>query len=338
MKARTRLRPTKSWLLGTMLGVAVVMTLAGTELSARVREFAGFVVTPFGDVGIYAVSALNRRIGTGGRRSVSPTEAARLVQDNERLARRLSMVEAELSRQIQIQLEADSLYGRIPYGQWRLMPARIVAAEALPYGKTRMINKGNRDGVVAEARVTTRRLLTDRAKALPTGLPALSGNLTDVADGVMVGRIVHAGAHTAMLQLVTDAGFSIRARIRRVIDPENPRTITQTAGDAREARLTDQNNSPIDVIAVGDGAGSLLIGDVYAYDNVRVGDRLVVAQDGLLPGEVSIGTVVDVADDPERLGLFVNLKAKPAADLSALRDVFIVLPAGMPGHQDQEEP
>ena len=47
-----------------------------------------------------------------------------------------------------------------------------------------------------------------------------------------------------------------------------------------------------------------------------------------MPAEVHIGTVAEVTDDPHRQGLFVNLKVRPAADLEAVRHVYIVVPVG----------
>ena len=95
--------------------------------------------------------------------------------------------------------------------------------------------------------------------------------------------------------------------------------------------LSHENNAPVDAAATGDGADGMVITGVDAFVNIQPGDVVVASGgDGLLPAEVRIGEVSDVEDDPERKGLFVNLKVRPAADLATLRDVYIVVPAGPP--------
>ncbi len=61
--------------------------------------------------------------------------------------------------------------------------------------------------------------------------------------------------------------------------------------------------------------------------NVKVGDWLVTShRDSFLPAGVRIGQVAEVSDDPKRRGLYVMLRIKPHANLSTLRDVYIVEP------------
>lgn len=357
---RSFARPSKKLLLACLLTAAVVSSLLGPDVSGWLRSATGFVITPFGDAGMYLATSLNRKVGTFGRRAVSSVEADRLAEENARLRRRLGAIEGELARQLRRQAAVDHLYGPIPYAQWRLIPARVVAADALDYGKVRLVNAGSRQGVAGGALVTSRQLITDRSKALPDGLAAvaelprdqsdntagaragagergrafagrLPKNLDEVAGAVLVGRITRTGAHTARLRLVSDRHFLINAMIRRVINPASPRTITLTGRDAQEVLLTERNNAPIDVVAVGDGALGLTVTGVYALDNVLPGDVLVTSgADGLLPAEVRIGTVTEVTDDPERRELFVNLKVAAAADLAAVRDVYVVVPVTGP--------
>jgi len=390
---RSFARPSKKLLLACLLTAAAVSSLLGPDVSGWLRSATGFVITPFGDAGMYLATSLNRKVGTFGRRAVSSVEADRLAEENARLRRRLGAIEGELARQLRRQAAVDHLYGPIPYAQWRLIPARVVAADALDYGKVRLVNAGSRQGVAGGALVTSRQLITDRSKALPDGLAAvaelprdqsdntaegeaggrggsasgglpknldgngavpggaragergrafagrLPKNLDEVAGAVLVGRITRTGAHTARLRLVSDRHFLINAMIRRVINPASPRTITLTGRDAQEVTLTERNNAPINVVAVGDGALGLTVTGVYALDNVQPGDVLVTSgADGLLPAEVRIGTVTEVTDDPERRELFVNLKVAAAADLAAVRDVYVVVPvtgpAGSTGARD----
>jgi cell shape-determining protein MreC len=175
--------------------------------------------------------------------------------------------------------------------------------------------------------VTTRQLITNRAKWMPPRLAVVS-------HSALVGRILEAGAFTARLQLLTDRGYQVHGRIRRIISPNRTRMITVTAGDMpRTAPLTPANNEPIDVIARGDGARRLVVEDVKEYHNVQPGDLLVTAtHEENLPTEIHVGKVVEVTrdrKDPHRVRVFVQ----PHADLESAREVFILSPVAPPAEK-----
>jgi cell shape-determining protein MreC len=331
----------KRWILTAMLIAAVVFSLSGPDFSARLRGAVSHALVPFGDAGTYLTTALKVGTGRASQPSISPTEMARVLEENQELRRRFHAVEGELARYIRRDAALDWLYGYVPYSQWKLIPARIVGSDALPYGQTRVVNAGESQGARRGARVTTRWISTDRSKALPESLMTIAelpDQLAEICGAVLVGQVTHTSAYTARCVLITDRNFRINGRIRRIIDKGKPRTITRTDGDAQEVELTEENNVPIDVTAVGDGRGGLTVSDVYAYDNVRKGDWLVTAGDeSFVPTEIQIGTVTEVRAAPERKGLFVSLRIAPAVDLDALRDVYIVLPIGMAGERRNSE-
>ena len=166
-------------------------------------------------------------------------------------------------------------------------------------------------------------ILTDRSKALPTDLAV-------VTTSALVGRLVDAGAFVARMQLVTDRDFKVSARIRRLVDPNHPREITIIReGSAAREVLTEHNSVPLDVQAVGDGSNGLVVSHVPEIDNVLPGDLLVTAGEGLLPVEMGIGRVRQAQRDPQNPHHF-TLKVAPEADLSNLREVYIVLPLAPP--------
>jgi len=314
-------RLSRNWLLAGMLLAAAIIAILGPTTSERIRGAANSVLAPFGDGGMYLTTSLRQQAGYLGRRAISPVEARRLAEKIEELRGRTRVLEGEIARLLQEKELLGRLYGQMPYEQWEFIPARVVGADALPYGDTLVLNAGRKQGAVPGAAVTIRRLLTDRSKALPPGLATISSAAT------LVGRILDASAFTARLQLVTDKDFSIRAKILRVLDPDNPRMITATGAEAQETLLTPSNNPLIDVLATGDGAGGLVVEDVYAHEQVRPGDWLVTAgDDAFLPVQVYIGKVAEVTDDAKRRGLFVSLRVEPQADLAGLWRVYVVLP------------
>jgi cell shape-determining protein MreC len=322
MKYRTRL--SKQRVLGILLIASCVLSLLGAGLSDRIRQAVQPALAPIGDGGMYIKTLLESQL-TSHAAGALTGEEARALQERYRSAEdELRVVRGERDELLRRRQALDSLYGRLPSTfLCKLMPARVVGEESLPYGQSRALNAGTRRGATPGGLVTTRRLLTDRGKKLHTELAVMS-------QTAVVGRIVAAGPFTARMALVTDRGFVIRARIRRVLHRDNPREITVEAPSGMAvAPLTDANNRPIDVEARGDGVDALICGeDVQAYHNILPGDVLVTSgRDAFLPAEIRIGEVTGVARRSEHRG-FVTLKIKPQADLATLRDVYIVYPLG----------
>lgn len=270
---------------------------------------------------MYLTDSANRRAEDIFAKGLSGKDAQKLMKENQELRNQLMAMEGELDRMQRIYNDYNHLYGPIPFGQWEVIPARVVTADSLPYGQERWVNAGHREGAQAGAGVTTRRLLTDRSKALPPGLATIAGS-------TLVGRLTSAGAFTARLQLVTDEAFSLRGLIQRNIDG---RLITITSGmGATETPLTQQNDYPVYAEAAGDGRGGLVIRDVNAYHHVKPGDYLLAAgDDAFMPARIVVGVVSEVIDDPKRKGLFVEVRVKPLVDLESLREVYLVVPAAL---------
>ncbi len=277
-----------------------------------------------------------------GGRSITQAEARRLARENRALQAQL----IELSRAYQQYLRQDAvkqyLYGRMRDFPCELIAARVVGAESLPYGRTRALNVGAAAGATPGARVTTRRLLTDRAKSIHAGYAGvawekdLPRRRAAVASTVLAGMIDASGAFTARLMLVTDREFAIAADLFRVIDPDNPRQVTVTReGVAALEPLTPANRDLIPVWARGDGRGGMIVEEVSRNDNVLPGDWLLTRRDdAFLPAGLPIAEVIEVLDDPEHAG-FVTLRLRPLADLASLREVYVVVPlTGLEGNGD----
>ena len=317
-------RITKPRVVAALLIASGITALMGSGFSGWLRQAVSPALAPLGDGGIYLATLVKRQIRKVTARGLSGSEAEALREENVTLHGQLITLESELARRIQQQMEMDSLYGRLKRFPCMLFPARVVTAESLPYGESRVVNAGTSRGVRPGALVTTRRLLTDRSKSL------LPQELAVLSRAAMVGRITATGPFTARLQLVTDSGFRLRARIRRTIDPRRPRQVTVDRGSRRAIEmLTDRNNAPIDVEIRGAGADGI-VASVYAYYNVKPGDwRVTSGREAFLPAEIRIGSVVEVAKEAQHPG-FVKLTIKPHADLDTLHDVYIVYPLGKP--------
>ncbi len=320
---KVHLKLTRRWLLVGLLLAAAVMALLGPGFASTVRGTLATVLAPFGDGGMYLATALQGRLDRLHQRGISPEEAHRLQQTNQELQGRLQALEGELVLLRKQKEMLGRLYSAMPYQQWEFIPARVVGHDAMPYGQTRVVNAGSSQNAAPGQVLTTRRLLTDRSKALQEGLAAITGE-------ALVGQVMEAGRFTARIRLVTDEGFSIRAKVLRMVDPDRPRTVTLTGENAEEVPLTKEmaHQHLPEVFARGNGQGMLIVREVNAYHNILSGDWLVTCgDDELLPVQIAIGQVADLRDDSNRPGLFVELHVKPSADLKNLREVYIVAPA-----------
>lgn len=313
--------------LTILMAASVVTALLGRGFAGRVREVAAVALAPFGDGAMYAVTALEKRVGQIGERGLSIEEHRALREERDELAR-LANYWKSLAEQYRRQARAAKnfrgLYGPQADLKCELVAARVVAMDALSYGQMLAISARGADRARPGALVTTRQIVTDRSKSLPPNLAVINatslvGCLTDQTR-----------AFTARVRLVTDRGFWIKARIRRRIhpDPKKRRTIRPLGQDAAEELLTEANNGPVDCTAFGDGARGMYIPDVPGLHNIRRGDWVVSFPDGAYSGiELFIGRVTKVTPKTDNQR-YVTVNVAPAADLSTLYEVFVVVPIG----------
>lgn len=312
------IKPSRTLVLTGLLLVSVILSILGPGTGNRLREWVHVAFAPLGQTGWYLTSSIKDHVRV--EPDVSQEQARRAVRDNERLRAELASLQARYRHDWQKILAGQTVFstafGWDPDVPVRLVSAEIIAADTLPYGWGRLVNKGARSGAAEGAMATTRRLRTDRAKALPPNLAVLAGE-------ALVGRITESGAFSSRVQLVSDRGFEIPAQIYRVIDPENPRTIQY---NDRIVRLLPEHNAPVLVYAQGDGATGLHVPEVKEVESIRPGDILQTRpSSGAMPAAVTIGVVTDVQRDHRNAGL-VNIRVEAAADLASLREVYIVVP------------
>ena len=319
---RLRVQLTKRRLLAILILASAASAALGQGLAGRLRPAVQVAMMPFGDGGMYLTTAFESHLNGLLASRIPQPEARRLKQDNEALRDQIARLDQRLQRQeslLKIAQNYRGLYG--PGGDaelpWELLPARVVMMGPLPYGATRVANRGSANGVRPGLKVTERVALTDRAKALRPGLDVVAG-------AALVGRVIESSAYSARIQLVSDSAFQIDARILR--DVRNVRYIVDASAGQRQP-LTAANNEPVDAPNVrGDGAGRLIVPNVKEDHNVLPGDVLVTrAEDYALPVSLRIGVVAEVEKYPNSPG-FVLLRVRPATDLAALRAVHIVIP------------
>lgn len=313
--------------------LSLLSSMLGNGLADRLREAVHPFFAPFGDAGMYLATAFRDYFRSFSGPSFTPAEGQKLQEENRELKGRLLAIEDALADRLQRERETQQivsqLFGPVQDLPVELIPGRVVANDSLPYGRRVMVNVGRAWGAEPGVSATTMRVLTDRSKALPE-------NLATISQSALVGRVVETGAFTARLQLVTDQGYQTAGRIRRLIRSGERRKVTivvRDGGGAAERDLTPEleRGFPVQVRARGDGSDGLIAEEVSVLHGVRVGDYLVSGgDDPFLPAEVRIGEVVEVVNTPMKQN-FQTLRIKPHANLSSLREVYIVVPkAGLP--------
>ncbi len=309
--------------MGVLMALSMLTAVFGRGITSPLRHMALVLIAPLGDGGMYVVTSLKSG-AAGDRPELSPAEVRRLQQENEDLRWQLAAMERQFARERAENQERLAAIQRFRASfvpgedlPCELIPARVVAADALPYSQGRAVNRGTYSGAAAGAPVVSRLLVTDRSKEMPRKLAVVTAS-------ALVGCLESAGKFSARLQLVTDPGFRVQARVLRRIDPNVPRWVrVLKPGAAAEEPLTARNNVPVPVLAVGDGAGGLTA-EASEQENILPGDWLVTSgDDEHLRTEVPIGVVEEVRVRPED-HRFVKVRVRPFEDLAALRDVFIV--------------
>lgn len=306
-------KPPKHWTLAILVGISVLTSLLGRRVGGNLRQSAQLALAPLGSPGMYLATAFKSRFGDP--QEVPPQEAMKWRREVRMLRMQVTKLQEELKNRQDIR-QFRRTYAPSGEFPWELVPARVVGADSLTYGQTRVVKIAGTNAGAGSRRVLT--VLTDRSTALPPGWATVTAS-------ALVGEVIESGTFTARIRLVADRGFSTDAMIRRVIDG---RTITVTKGPAAMTKLTAQTDAPIPVTVRGDGGGGLIVEDVKADHNVKPGDSVVTWRDSVfLPAEVPIGRVSSVVDQPDKPG-FVTVHAAPLANLNALREVYIVVPVG----------
>ena len=310
----------------TLLVVLMVLSAVCCALPAGVSNYLrgrlDLILSPLADGGTYVTTTLRGRANStlrwrpGSADSPQANEAVEEVTSYWHY--QMEMLRDHYERELAQRGLIQGFHERHPDFPCELIPARVVAADALPYEQGRTVRGAE---LPAGAMVTTRELYTGVEEKLPP-------NLTVLSTAGLVGQIELSSEFTARLQLITDRSYKLKAQIWR--DPAIERTIVvRGPGGDQSVPLTPANNTPIDVTIKGDGANGVT-DDVPFAHAVRPGDWIVTRGHSLeMPGRVRVAQVKTVTVHKTN-PLMSVVYAEPYVDLSTLRDVYIVRPLTPP--------
>lgn len=133
-------------------------------------------------------------------------------------------------------------------------------------------------------------------------LHGVAPGLAVISGDAVVGQVVGASPHTSRVLLLTDHASAVDS-------------IIQT--------------SRVRGVVHGMGKGECELRYVLQEEKVEVGDRLIASgMDRIFPKGVTVGVVSDVSRAGQ--SMFRRIKVRPAADLTRLETVLVVLPGAAP--------
>ena len=188
----------------------------------------------------------------------------------------------------------------------RLIPARVLSDDVIPWRSSRLLTAGSVQGVGRGNAVVSDYFTIDRGvdDGVPTGRAILLGES-------LLGVVVQAGTHTSRVQLLTDPATQMKVRM---------------------GRRTNDEFIALDGYfwLSGRGGGVLQIRDVKRQDvdsgRISKGDVVLSDPDSnALPAALIIGTISDFEFDPHE-PLFATLTIRPAVEPTDVKRVYVYDP------------
>ena len=263
--------------LAVMLGHVIL-------ISAQVNARTGVPILEAVTFGVFAqMQRAVSAVTSGVRRVWSGYVSLRnLRTENDDLKRQLADAQIDLQRQRALADRSrglERLLGLRDQSKLMTVAAEIIAAGATPDFRTVTIDRGSRDGLRAEMAI--------------------------IAPAGVVGRVAHASARAAKVQLLVDRNAAAGAIIER---------------------------SRAQGVVVGGGDDRLRMDYVSEAADIAVGDVVMTSGiDGIYPKGFAIGRVESV----EKNGpAYSRIVVKPAVDFRALEEVLVVLTPASDGSSE----
>ncbi len=294
--------------------VAVVLAVLPESAVSSLRDLVRAAMVP----GQRAAQGGSDWVSTLARSLVSAELAARDREIEQFRAELAATTLAARRAQLQtrsLQSEIDSLHrnGPSPFALETVSPlvreqaieAHVLGADIVSVWKgQRLLDQGSSDGLASDQWI-----LDGADVGIDAGIEqSLSSGLAVFAGRCVVGRIVDAGRWTSSLELLTAPGFRAQAMVTR----EGARGL-EFAGAG---------------ILEGTGDGLCRLAEVGAQSAVEVGDAVYSAIDSTSETPMLFGFVAAATLEPG--ALHWEISVEPAADLSRLRKVQVVVPGVNP--------
>jgi len=272
------------------------------------------VLVPFQDALTASADAAADALA-GAEEDVPRSKYAELEMERDAVRRRnaaLTMRIEDLEREIDL-LTATRLWGGDDQrlgARGRLIPARVVTSDVLPWRSSRLINAGSSQGVHEGAPVVSRLLRIDRGNE-----DGVESGMAILLAEALIGIVEDAGPHIARMKLLSDATVEMKVRVGRFTDQgfrptEGLYWLTGKGGERMEIRGIDRRDVE---------SGLIKVGDVVLSDYTG----------GMLPAPMTIGAIAAILPDHEQPLLSIG-EVRSSVDTAALRRVYVFDPGEGP--------
>lgn len=296
-----------------LLAGLVALSLVGLAVRPGIwRSFVSLVqvLVPFQDAAGRAADAVTGLLPDDGP-ALSSGEAEALVREREALRHQLVAIshrvrDLERENAVLTAIRLHQVAGLSIGARGRLIPARVIAGDMLPWPSSRLVDAGTLRGVKGGAAVASRHFSIELGEA-----EGVAEGMAILLAEVFVGVIDSAGTHTSRVRLLSDPASRVKVRT---------------------GRLHDNNYLPgeLSFWLEGRGEGVMEIRDIDLRDVERgaiaVGDVVLIEPDtGLVPAAMTVGTIERIETDV-RNPLLGIATVKSSIDESALRRVYVFDP------------
>ncbi len=302
MRFRRRLTPRSK--LAVLLAISCLLLLFSTRVGGKLLHLLQ-LTSPMADAASSAANAAGRALASIEQPLVAADEHQAALARLRAAQNQLTAQAAHIQR---LEAENRTLTGIRDRGftvRGRLIPARVVAHDALDWRESRWIARGSTRGVRPGQAV----LSNEFSIALGAESGARDG-LRVLAAETLIGVIHRTSTHTAQVRLLSDPATQMRVLI---------------------GRQTEQGLKLVDASfwLVGAGRGRIEVRDVdrrYVDEGVAVGDTILTPPDDpALPVSLAVGMISSIRNDRDN-GLLRVLEVTPSVDFDDLRQVFVLDP------------
>lgn len=309
MRSRRKTLPSRKTLITCLLAASVLALLLPRDWTGGLISLVQ-VIVPFQDAVVTGVESVARAVGSDdgqvpqARFEALERERAALEHQVAALSMRVSQLEEEVGVLAATRLwEVD---GQRIGARGRLIPARVITADLLPWRSSKLINAGTLQGVRRGSAVMSRYFTIDRGEA-----DGARDGMAILLKEAFVGVIdKQTGTHTSRVKLLSDVSVEMKVRIGRFSETGfaalDRYFWLMGCGGVMEIRDVEQRDIDDGVIKVGDTVLSDPAG-------------------GVLPAALTVGKVVDIRPDRDN-PLLAILTVESPVDEDSLRRVYVFDP------------
>ncbi len=299
-------RPAHQTYLAVLIVISIVALLLPGRWTGKLISLMQ-VIVPFQDGAAIATDSIAGVIsadnGTVSRRAFEALEREKAALEHRVAA--LATRAAELKKEVDL-LAATRLWdvdGHRLGARGRLIPARVITEDLLPWRSSRLVTVGTLQGIRRGSAVTSRVFTIDEGDA-----GGLRGGMAVVLGEAFIGLVEQVGTHVSRVKLLSDVDVQMKVRVGRFTDDG-------FVSLGKYFWLTGQGNGVMEICDAQRRdveTGLIQIGDVVLSDPTS----------DILPAAMTIGRITAI--EPDRDNPLLSIATvNSVIDERSLRRIYI---------------